>query len=190
MIKLFKEGAHMSIATTAPNENDFIDEISTALELMIEHEKFKGDWHFQFLYWIPMIVEICTSYRKGITPIEIGCINVGCQDPLSNKDVIYPPPEKLPEIKKPEAVQQKDEKSKCSDCGKPISGQGKTGLCPACAVRINRSKIKPKKQKSIREGKCSKCKKEFKLKNWQNSSLHWCPKCRKSPGYKDFTNGE
>lgn len=30
------------------------------------------------------------------------------------------------------------------------------------------------------------CGKEFELEEWQHSTLHWCPKCRNSPEYKEF----
>lgn len=37
-------------------------------------------------------------------------------------------------------------------------------------------------------GKCRKCKKEFKLEDWQHSSMHWCSECRKHPDYKNYVD--
>ena len=42
-------------------------------------------------------------------------------------------------------------------------------------------------QKPLKKGKCRRCGKSFPLQSWQHSSLHWCPECRKTIGYKDFS---
>ena len=134
---------------------------------------------------------------------------------------------------KPEIVVDVDvargkEDPKCSECGRGISGKGKTGLCQSCIGRKNieerdemiagdrkcerckktkisswnksgfcrkcgtqvsneKQKLKIKKEKKeAPKGKCRRCKKEFKLEKWQHSTLHWCPECRKTPGYKTY----
>lgn len=43
-----------------------------------------------------------------------------------------------------------------------------------------------KRRLLINKGKCRKCKKSFELEDWQHSTLHWCPDCRKLPSYKNF----
>lgn len=88
MIKLYKDGDQMAIQTDAKDERDFIDTISEALSNMLSDGMFidvmddktkdiqpieewtekKGktlinDWHFQFEYWLPQIVDICCKYR-------------------------------------------------------------------------------------------------------------------------------
>ncbi len=103
----------------------------------------------------------------------------------------------------------------CENCGKTkIANWNKTGLCGRCRSKYGnqernqkRKEKKPhdeievkkkpekieqeneqeiKKQKNNTIGKCRKCTKGFKLENWQHSSMHWCPECRKSPNYKDY----
>lgn len=88
-------------------------------------------------------------------------------------------------------------KKKCSDCGSIIAEWNKSGLCTKCrtANRLKLSKIKRREkreaqklieEKSLKKGKCRKCEKEFELEDWQHSSMHWCPECRKSGDYKEY----
>jgi len=245
MIKFFKDGDNMSIATSAKTKDDFVSEVAWAFDEMITEGFFKYDWGFQLLIYLPWIFDIILQLRgHEEDPHAYEVIHRGGHDPLSDKDQIYPLPKETLQKKEPskttilEAAPQKEEPQKelnlnCKNCGKPNSGFGKTGLCQSCAVKANRDRIKDKpirycesckkvkishwnksgmcqkcrhkpmllkkkqkkektiiKQKPPREGKCSKCRKIFKLKNWQHSKLHWCPEYRKSPGYKDYTNGD
>ncbi len=94
----------------------------------------------------------------------------------------------------------------CEDCGEvKIADWNKAGLCIKCRNKyLNQKKKKSpevkketekkeqeieqevKKKKINKIGKCRKCEKEFKLEDWQHSSMHWCPECRKHPNYKNF----
>ncbi|HEC62734.1 MAG TPA: hypothetical protein ENI27_10860 [bacterium] len=246
MIKFFKDGDNMSIATSAKTEVDFVNEVAWAFDEMILEGFFKHDWGFQLLIYLPWIFDIILQLRaQEGDPRIYKVIHRGGHDPLSDKDQIYPLLKESTQEKEPPettileaALPKKESKEKldlsCKNCKKPISGLGKTGLCRSCAMAVNRSRIREKdirycescqkekiaqwnksglcqkcsiialtekrnkkKEKAQtvvtkppREGNCSKCKKKFKLKNWQNSALHWCPTCRKSPGYKDFTDGD
>jgi len=61
---------------------------------------------------------------------------------------------------------------------------------PLSPKREEIEEIEPKQTQKrrllISKGKCRRCKGSFNLEDWQHSSLHWCPDCRKLPSYKNF----
>jgi hypothetical protein len=63
MVKFFKDGNLMGIATTCTNENNFLGEVSTGLANMIEAGVHDGDWEFQLDEWLPCVVDICCQMR-------------------------------------------------------------------------------------------------------------------------------
>ena len=69
-VKLYKDGDRMGIMTDISNEDDFIDKVSHALENLIMREAHVGDWHFQFIHWLPCIVDICGSMRGYKTNVH------------------------------------------------------------------------------------------------------------------------
>jgi len=97
---------------------------------------------------------------------------------------------------------------RCSKCGVPVGKNNKSGLCKDCHPRKSReywrrkqknqydynyvSYEKQSRKKTAKIGKCKMpgCGKEFRLERWQNSVLHWCPKCRKSSDYQDYASYE
>ena len=70
MVKLYKDGDKMAISTDAKNERQFLDEMSFAIEGFIDDGCYKGDYYFQFSYWLPLVVEICCKYRGYKANIE------------------------------------------------------------------------------------------------------------------------
>lgn len=96
---------------------------------------------------------------------------------------------------------------KCKVCGKAIGRNNKSGYC---AKRYSRKRDKQREQqrkqyeyhyvsyekrakkKTAKMGRCKMpgCGKEFRLERWQHSSLHYCPKCRKSSEYQDYASYE
>lgn len=71
MVKFFKDGDRMAIATDAKDENEFIYEISQLLDEMIDKKLHENDWQFQFQIWIPFIVNICNHYKGNKSPYVI-----------------------------------------------------------------------------------------------------------------------
>ena len=63
MIKLYKSGDNMGIATDLVNEDDFVDEISELFEKLINEKSYENDWEFQFMYWLPQIASILMFFR-------------------------------------------------------------------------------------------------------------------------------
>jgi len=63
MIKLYKSGDNMGIATDVVNENNFVYEISSLFEKLIVEKSYEGDWTFQFMYWLPQIASILMFFR-------------------------------------------------------------------------------------------------------------------------------
>lgn len=62
MIRIFKDGWRMAIATDAENETDFLEQMSKLLSRLIDKKEHQGDWDFQLVRWLPQIVNICKSY--------------------------------------------------------------------------------------------------------------------------------
>lgn len=73
MIELYKNGNVMSIVCECKNEDDFISEISKALDGLIRNGRFEDDWEFQLFNWLPCIVDICCclrGYKNNVTKIQ------------------------------------------------------------------------------------------------------------------------
>jgi hypothetical protein len=63
MVKFFKDGDRMGVATTCKNEDAFLKRVSVALSDMIDEGHHEGDWHFQLDRWLPCVVDICYQMR-------------------------------------------------------------------------------------------------------------------------------
>lgn len=78
----------------------------------------------------------------------------------------------------------KRSQSQCEMCGASIRGDELLATCNACAGGIG----KPAKTGKV--GKCRICCQSFELVKGQHSTLHWCPKCEKSPEYREFGSAQ
>ena len=63
MIKLYKDGDHMGIATDCEDEDEFVSQLSFVLSGMIDQEVFKGDWEFQLYRWLRQAADIVCKLR-------------------------------------------------------------------------------------------------------------------------------
>jgi len=78
MVKFYKDGDRMGIATDCTSEGKFLGEVSTGLADMIEKGDFDGDWEFQLDGWLPDIVEICCKLRgQGNRVVEQKILKAG-----------------------------------------------------------------------------------------------------------------
>ena len=75
---------------------------------------------------------------------------------------------------KPEDTTKKTEKSQKSKTSRIIDENKE---------RLKKIEGRPDK------GTCVRCEEKFKLKDWQDESIHWCPNCRKIPGHKGPLEG-
>jgi hypothetical protein len=69
-VRLYKDGDKMGIMTDISDERDFIDKISRAFSQMIETGMQDNDWYFQFVHWLPCIIDICGSMRGYKTNVR------------------------------------------------------------------------------------------------------------------------
>ena len=76
----------------------------------------------------------------------------------------------------------------CPECGKLLPERNITGMCKRCWRRTKARSIN-KPINMGRKGRCRLCGKGFDLLDWQHSSLHWCPECRKSQEYTEYQTG-
>ena len=102
-----------------------------------------------------------------------------------------------------QTVGKYDKGRQCGGCDKRIADWNASGYCQECRKRVFvANKVQDRKtclsvrqenkqrQRTEKKGKCRKCKRGFRLEKWQHSTLHWCPKCRKSEDYQDYASHE
>lgn len=71
--KFYKNGDSMSIGTDAKDEDTFLDDCGRVLSALIDSGAHGGDWEFQFMYWLPQIVELCCKYRGYKSDVTEQC---------------------------------------------------------------------------------------------------------------------
>jgi hypothetical protein len=83
MIKLYKDGDHMSIVTEAKDEREFLENLAALLSRLIDSGRHEGDWEFQLMRWLPQTVDICCKMRgyKVETVRERTVLIAGDSDP-------------------------------------------------------------------------------------------------------------
>ena len=63
-VRLLKDGGDgMGIETNCTDEDNFLDQLGIALETLSDDGRFKGDWRFQFQYWVRYTADILCKLR-------------------------------------------------------------------------------------------------------------------------------
>ena len=62
-VKLYKDGDNMGVETNVSDEREFFDLLSQKLGQLIDDDRFKGDWEFQLMGWLPKAFEIVAKIR-------------------------------------------------------------------------------------------------------------------------------